>query len=79
MNKRRLALSAAAVAVMAGVGLAASASPAAANRQRCDILQRASDLYAEVMDVTLGRDYSTWNYAYSRWLDVEMDLEAFGC
>ena len=79
MNKRRVALSAAAVVVMVGAGLAASASPAAANRAQCQALQRASDLYAEVMDVTLGRDFATWNDAYSRWLDVEMDLEAFGC
>lgn len=79
MNRRRLALSAAAVAVMAGAGVAASASPAAANRAQCEVLERASDLYAEVMDVTLGRDFATWNNAYSRWLQAESDLEGLSC
>ena len=79
MNKRRLTLSAAAVAVMVGAGLAASASPASANRAQCQIVQRASDLYAEVMDVTLGRDFATWTDAYSRWLQAESDLEGLGC
>jgi hypothetical protein len=80
MNKRRLALSAAAVAVMAGAGLAVTASPATAYpNMSCRHLYRASDLYARVMDATLGVNPAAWDDAYSRWLQTEADMSENGC
>lgn len=80
MNNRRLALGAAALAVMAGAGLAVTASPAAAYpNMSCRHLQRASDLYARVMDVTLGVNPAMWDTAYQLWQQTEADMAENGC
>ena len=81
MIKRRLALGAAAIAVVTGAGLAVTAAPAAAmpNRTYCIHLQIQSLRAAAVMDEYLGVDYDIWNAAYDWWQTVENELDREGC
>jgi hypothetical protein len=80
MNTRRRAISAVTVAVMAAAGVAVTASPAAAYpNMSCRVMQRASDLYARVMDVTLGVSPAMWDTAYQMWLQTEADMAENGC
>jgi hypothetical protein len=78
MTKRRLALAAATVSVMAAVGVGAVASPAAAAPD-CRRLHIASARAALMMDEYLGVDYQGWTIWYDAWLQIEEIIEGYGC
>jgi hypothetical protein len=78
MKLRRLAVSAAAVAILAGAGLAVSASPAAA-MDDCFYFHRMSARAARDMDRYLGVDQWLWDMAYEVWLDAEQFIEEYDC
>ncbi len=76
--KRRLALGAAIVVATTAIGLAVSASPAAA-APNCQLWRTQSKNAALLMDYYLGRDYWAWSGFYDFWLDAEAQLEANNC
>jgi hypothetical protein len=78
MKIRRWALSAAAVAVMAGGGLVVTAGPAAAVDD-CPALYRASLIAAREMQRYHGVDFDAWFGWYDAWQDIEGIIEAEGC
>ena len=78
MNIRRWALSAAAVAVMPGTGVAVTASPAAA-MDDCSYLYRASLIAAREMQRYHGVDFDAWFVWYEAWEDIEGIIEDEGC
>jgi hypothetical protein len=78
MNTRRWALSAAAVAVMAGAGVAVTASPAAA-MDDCPALYRSSLIAAREMQRWHGVDFDYWYNWYNAWEEIEGIIEEEGC
>jgi hypothetical protein len=79
MNVRRLALSATAVAVMAGAGLVVTASPAAAMDDDCPALLRARIIAARLMDRYLGVDFEAWNQYYDLWQLLDENITQSEC
>ena len=76
--RRRLARGAAIVAATTAIGLALSASPAAA-MTNCQYWQLQSNRAASWMSYYQDYDYLAWSVFYDWWLHAEIQLEAHGC